>query len=338
MKFAVLTVAAMLAAATAAPLSEEQYQFLFTRFSEQFGKKYEVSNVFDKYQTFKSNVDLIVAHNASGQGYTMAINKFADMSQQEFSQFMGLKVVETAPAANTTVATPCPGMKAQGFEKIDWNKAEKVGPVKDQGQCGSCWAFSALGALEPIMRIQDPKTFDLSLDLSEQFLVDCSGSFGNNGCSGGLMGSAYKYIQSKGGVPTTKDYPYTAKDESCKADKVKLVEGSLPKGYTTVQTNDEGHMEALKKGPVAVALAASSSAFQFYKEGVVSSCTDRSINHGVTLVATGEAADAKGDIKQFYMIRNSWGAGWGDAGHIRLEYGTKQCGLTTSSFDVQPFF
>ena len=296
----------MLAAATAAPLTEEQYQFLFTKFSQQFNKNYAVENVFSKYQTFKSNVDLIVAHNASGQSYKMEINKFADMTAAEFNKFMGLKVVEQAPAAEDLtqiaagMANGARGVATTQFEEVDWVKAGVVMDAKDQGQCGSCWAFATTGALEPAMRIA--KKGDKKLDLAEQYLVDCSGSYGNNGCSGGLMSNAYEFIKSTGGMPATADYPYTAKDGKCNKS-VELNKNANPTGYTKVGTSDEAHMEALKKGPVAVALAASSSAFQFYKSGVVSNCTDRSINHGVTLVATGTEGG-----KQFYRIRNSWGS------------------------------
>jgi C1A family cysteine protease len=298
MKFAVLTVAALLAAATAAPLSEEQYQFLFSKFSAQFNKNYAVENVFSKYQTFKNNVDLIVAHNASGQQtYKMEINKFADMTASEFNQFMGLKVVEEVELVPFNNYTERSTIKATQFEEVDWVKSGAVVAPKDQGQCGSCWAFATTGALEPAMRIA--KKGDKKLDLSEQYLVDCSGSYGNNGCSGGLMSNAFEFIKSTGGMPATADYPYTAKDGKCNKT-VELNKKANPTGYTKVGTSDDAHMEALKKGPVAVALAASSSAFQFYKSGVVSNCTDRSINHGVTLVATGTEAG-----KQFYRIRNS---------------------------------
>lgn len=252
MKFAVLTVAALIASAAAAPLTEEQYQFLFSKFSQQFNKQYEVENVFSKYQTFKNNVDLIVAHNASGQSYSMEVNKFADLTTAEFNQFMGLKVVGQAPAANLDMSNPC--TKSQGFEKIDWVAAGVIAAPKDQGQCGSCWAFATTGALEPAIRIA--RKADISLDLSEQALVDCSSSYGNEGCNGGLMSSAYQYIVSVGGLPNTKDYKYTGRDGTCKKDApINPVSKLSGQGYVDVPTGDAGHIEALKKGPVAVALA-----------------------------------------------------------------------------------
>lgn len=331
MKYALLTVGAMLAAATAAPLTEEQYQYLFSKFSQQFNKNYEVQNVFSKYQTFKNNVDLIIAHNASGQSFTMEINKFADLTAAEFNQFMGLKL--TAAETNSTMSDleslirPV-NTKEVTFEPIDWIAKRMVTEPKDQGQCGSCWAFAATGALEPAARIAGKAGYDLNL--SEQFLVDCSKA--NSGCNGGLMSLAYDYIMSKGGIPNQKDYPYTARDERCKTEAPLNPVGN-PKGYKKIATNDAAHYEALKDGPVSVALAASSSAFQFYKTGVVTTCKDRGINHGVTMVGAGEQNGIK-----YYEIRNSWGSGWGDNGNIKLEYGTQQCGLTTSSFDVQPYY
>lgn len=144
------------------------------------------------------------------------------------------------------------------------------------------------------------------------------------------MSNAYEYYRNKAGACKQEDYKYTAKDQSCKT--CTAVEGFKVTGYKAVARGDDAHVEQIldKKTVVGVALAASSSAFQFYKSGVVTGCNDRGINHGVTLVGTGNLGG-----ENFYLIRNSWGANWGDNGHIRLGAGG-QCGLTTSSFDVFP--
>lgn len=139
------------------------------------------------------------------------------------------------------------------------------------------------------------------------------------------MSNAIDYLVSAGGACKTSEYAYTAKDGSCK----KCTPSVKVSGYESVPTGVDGHKKVLQNHVVSVALAASSSAFQFYKSGVVENCTDRSINHGVALVGLDEL-----NGKEFFLIRNSWGTSWGDNGYIRLSTTGSQCGLTTSSFDV----
>lgn len=334
MKLALVTVASIIAGAAAAPLSEDQYQFLFSKFTQQFDKKYEVKDIFTKYNTFKSNLDIIVAHNASGKNWSMGVNAFTDMTQSEFSQFMGLKVVETAPAVTQA---PCGGNVVDERDFIDWNTVKGgsiMNPIKNQGSCGSCWAFAAMAPLETMVADETGKLYDLS----EQELVDCAGGkWGNNGCNGGLMSLAYDYLESRPDICTTKGYPYVARDNRCVADSCGETAPVKVKGYTSVPAGDAAHIKQLQKGPIGVALAASSSAFQFYKDGVVDTCTDRSINHGVTMVSYGETVNKDGKTVQYYGIRNSWGSSWGNQGMILLlANGSPQCGLTTSSFDAVP--
>eukprot|EP00461_Guttulinopsis_vulgaris_P002944 UN02945 len=251
----------------------------------------------------------------------MAVNEFADMSAEEFAAKMtGLNPNLGQEYALSQLQAPVLGLKAS---PIDWVEKGVVNPVKNQASCGSCWAFATTAPLESRVAINGGKLYDLS----EQQLVDCSGSTGNSGCNGGLMSNGYEYIKKAGGMCLTSEYPYTAKDGSCKSCSA-VVSVS---GYQTVATNDDAHIEALQSGPVGVALAASSSAFQFYSSGILTSCTDRSINHGVTLVAYG----VEGGV-EYYTIRNSWGASWGDKGYIKIAARNKNCGLTTSTFDVFP--
>jgi len=306
----------------AAQLSNQQYQFLFTKYVEQYQKSYQTNDFFGKFETFKSNLDIIVAHNAKNLPYKLAVNQFADMSASEFAATMtGLNTNLAMPYAMEQLNAPVVGLTA---EPIDWVAKGKVNAVKNQASCGSCWAFASTAPLESRYSIEKGSLYDLS----EQQLVDCSGSTGNNGCNGGLMSNAYEYLKKAGGSCLSVDYPYTAKDESCKTTCAAKVEVT---GYKTVATNDDAHIEALQSGPVAVALAASSSAFQFYSSGILTACTDRSINHGVTMVAYGVEGNT-----EYYTIRNSWGASWGDAGYIKIAARNKLCGLTTSTFDAYP--
>lgn len=189
---------------------------------------------------------------------------------------------------------------------------------------GSCWAFAAVSPLESRAAIAGSPL----VALSEQHLVDCSGSTGNNGCNGGLMTNAYDfYIRNKGACAEV-DYPYTGRDGTCReCDPVVKV-----KGYKTIANGDIAHIEALQTGPISVAIAASSSAFQFYSSGVLTACSDRSINHGVVLTGYKDI-----DGTPAYVLRNSWGASWGNQGYMYIATGKDLCGLTTSFFDVFPF-
>lgn len=320
MKAVLFVIACLIAAAVAAPLSDSQYQFLFTKFIEQYNKQYEINDFFTKFNTFKSNLDLIVAHNAQQSSYKMGVNQFTDYTKAEFESMMGLRTQQQAPFAAKQLEAKTTGLFNVNGE-IDWRS--KMTPVKNQASCGSCWAFSAMASLE----FEVAKATGKIVDLSEQQLVDCSGSYGNNGCNGGLMSNAFEYLAANGGACLQTDYPggYTAKDGKCQQcpPTIKVT------GYKSVPTTPEGHLEILQERVISVALAASSQAFQFYKSGVVDNCTDRSINHGVALVGYGTESGT-----DYWLLRNSWGASWGDAGFIKLAYKGTQCGLTTSRFDV----
>ena len=203
-----------------------------------------------------------------------------------------------------------------------------MNPVKNQGQCGSCWAFSTVGALEGLYRIQKKQT----VSLSEQELVDCSGSYGNYGCNGGLMTSGYKYILDHK-IGTEKDYPYTARDGECKHPKGKRY--GITSQTPLTQATMANLSSDLAKQPVAVALEVDYG-FQAYTGGIYTStdsCGD-SLNHGVVAVGQGTAGG-----KRFIKIRNSWGPEWGEAGYIRMAYGKPDsrgtCGVA-NSWDTVP--
>lgn len=315
-------------------LSEEQYQFLFTKWVQTHGKNYETTNsLFSKFSTFKANVDLIIAHNSNpNETYKMAINKFADLTAEEFEQQMGLKANEKKFSSAKTVSaprvdTPCPAMNKANNRNIDWSKGF-LPPVRDQGQCGSCWAFSAVGTLAGAWAAHHDG--EQLPTLSEQQMVDCvtssfDRSYISEGCEGGLMSEALDYV-SKAGLCADADYPYTARDGACKSSSCKSrVE---IRGYKEVH-GDAEFVAEIQKHPVAIGIAASSSAFQFYSSGVVKTCRDRGLNHGVVL-----AGYFPEEAEPYYYVRNSWGSNWGDKGHIRLSTQGNQCGVATSPWDV----
>ena len=187
--------------------------------------------------------------------------------------------------------------------------------------CGSCWAFSAIGALEG----QHFRKTGKLTSLSEQNLVDCSTKYGNHGCHGGLMDLAFKYIRDNHGVDTESSYPYEGHDDQCHFKKSSV--GADDKGYTDVPTGDT---DALAKaiasvGPVSVAIDASQRSFQFYSHGIYNEpeCSSTALDHGVLAVGYGPG---------YFLVKNSWGETWGDGGYVKMtRNGQNQCGIASSA-------
>ena len=251
---------------------------------------------------------------------------------------------------------------------IDWTKNGMTTMVKDQGQCGSCWAFSAVSTLESYMRINNRS----SEMLSEQELVDCSTE--DYGCSGGFMDTAYDYVIENSGLHSSEDYPYTAKDGECKANcckeyneyvnenknlELEAFDKSIKKFYKEEFSDDEKNprlhrrvpgskfteyrffkpesvsdiKKSLEKGPIAIALDANSFFFRFYESGVIDLPSEYSygLNHAVMLV--GWDTDSEGE---HWIIQNSWGSGWGDKGLVRLRIREGEGTLLCQIYGVYP--
>ena len=196
-------------------------------------------------------------------------------------------------------------------EEVDWREKGAVTPVKNQGSCGSCWAFSATGSLEGGNFLATGKL----ISLSEQQLVDCDPK--SHGCGGGLMTNAFQYVKAHG-LCTEEDYPYHAKDEDCKDTQcesaIKIT------GYEETPEFDGAALkQAVAKAPVSVAVEADSAVFQMYKSGVVdSTACGTSLNHGVLAV---------GYTDEYWIVKNSWGANWGDNGYIKIKYDATGAGI-----------
>lgn len=275
-----------------------------------------------RFNIFKDNMEKIKKHNSNKNNtWWMGITQFADMTAEEFGihihkgcyQADKKQASEPAPFKNTTVLA----------DSVDWVAKGAVTGVKNQGSCGSCWAFSTTGAIEGRCQISSGKL----TSLSEQDLVDCSKQ--NSGCNGGLMDNAFAYVVKKGGICTEQEYAYKAKNELICHERWCGTKAGKITGYKDVTPNNEqALMAAVSAGPVSVAIEADQQTFQLYKGGVFEGTCGDELDHGV--LAVGYGVD---DGKKYWKVKNSWGASWGEAGYIRMvrgagsDAGEGQCGI-----------
>jgi len=286
-----------------------------------------------RQKIFNQNVDMIEEHNqkyeAGKETFKMGINRFADMLQSEIGALMkGFRSTDKVPATSVFVADKNAALP----DTVDWREEGIVTPVKDQGDCGSCWAFSTTGTLEG----QHALSTGSLVSLSEEQLVDCA-PFPNQGCDGGFPKYALNYIRNNGGIMSEEDYPYLSTDTQeitgpCEFVARKVV--ATCTGYVAVKSSDENGDElALKEavadiGPISVSIDASHLSFQFYKSGVYynENCSSELLDHAVLAVGYGTTITGQ----DYWLVKNSWNAGWGDEGYIKMARNRdNNCGIAT---------
>jgi cathepsin L len=312
------TAVAILALLAAPALADRQ---IFAAWKALNNKAYTQDEESLRYAIFEANLARIASHNSKGETWSMAMNEFGDLTPQEFAaaRIGGYKPRKIRRNPNN-LTTSTPNVKLPS--SVDWTTKGAVTPVKNQQQCGSCWAFSTTGSVEGINEISGKGL----ISLSEQELVDCSGSAGNQGCNGGLMDDAFQWIISNGGLCTEAAYPYTAQDGTCQEST--CTSAVTISGYTDVaHNNDVALATAVAQQPVSIAIEADQSSFQFYSGGVMTAACGTALDHGVLAVGYGT------DGVEYWKVKNSWGTSWGEAGYIRFGRGSQynsgagQCGI-----------
>jgi len=290
---------------------------VFESWHKQFGRNYasEIQEA-QKYSVWMENLWKIADYNSRDLTFKLRLNQFGDLTEEEFRlQVHGttgscipskdkLKTLQSVKSQTPVAREP-----VQLPASVDWTTQGVVTPVKNQGDCGSCWAFSTTGSLECDYAI---KTGSLT-SLSEQQLVDCSSSYGNDGCNGGWYYYAWEYAAKEGGLCTEAAYPYTGVQGTCKQTSCGT-KYDAPASYTKVTADDETALEtAAAAGCVSVAIEADQFAFQYYSSGILTGTCGTAIDHAVLVVGYG----AQGG-QDYWKVKNSWGTSWGEAGYVLI--------------------
>ncbi len=340
----------------------EKYQSWVEKYSIEIRDNDHYRNIFEKWQENHKYIEEINSKNLT---YKLDHNQFSGMDSDEFAQYMGFEnnlqmdfgkfkpenlkkrideikclksCVDDYDSHNKIQTVECVtscikdenNLSVEIPESIDWVQRGAVTPVKNQGQCGSCWSFSTTGAMEGAYFV----AYNNLVSFSEQELVDCDNV--DKGCNGGLMDNAFKWVEKNGGLCSENDYKYnsgtTKKAGSCDKSCSNIKNSEIKNYYDVPVKSDESMMEALAGQPVAIAIQANQKDFQLYKSGVFTGSCGTRLDHGVLAVGYGSL-----DGEDYYKVKNSWGTTWGDNGYILLGRGSSynrgkgQCGMLMSA-------
>jgi len=329
MKYSVIAVVLFLAAAiygasTPKPTPVNSAKIAFDRFKAKFARSYTSdAEEAARFAIFRDNIAYVDQLNAKDVNKPYGVSKFMDLSRTEFaSQYLlknnltkDARAGEKVQPITTPVALPT---------TFDWNTQTPncMTKVKDQGQCGSCWVFSAVETIESVCCLSG---YPLTI-LSEQQIVDCDSDGGVQGCNGGWPEDVYTYTQRFGGLDTEASYPYQAVDGTCQASQTGLYKCPLTSWkFVSQDASTENTMQQYLYSNSPLSIACDAETWQFYTGGVVTadSC-GQDLDHAIQL--TGWTVK---DGQNAWTVRNSWGADWGESGYIYLQLGQNTCGIAT---------
>ncbi|CAJ2658869.1 unnamed protein product [Trifolium pratense] len=304
-------------------LSEPSIVEAHQQWMMKYGRTYTNNSELEKRRKiFKENLEYIENfNNAGNKSYNLGLNLYSDLTSKEFiASHTGLKVPRHLSSSKKGSNTIHFNLSDDVPTKFDWRDEGAVTDVKNQQRCGCCWAFSAVAAIEGIVKI---KTDSLT-SLSEQQLVDCDEQ--NQGCNGGFMDDTFKYIIQNQGIASEAEYPYQGNDQTCQFND-QMTPAAQITSFVDVPANDEQQLlHAVAQQPISVGIAVGTE-FQLYQKGVYSGTCGRDLNHAVTAVGYGVSEDGT----KYWLIKNSWGKNWGEEGYIRMlrESGESegQCGI-----------
>ncbi|EOA25878.1 hypothetical protein CARUB_v10019256mg [Capsella rubella] len=302
----------------------EKHEQWMSRFHRVYSHDAEKAS---RFEIFKKNLKFVESFNMNtNKTYKLDVNKFSDLTDEEFqARYMGLLVPEgKTRTSQETVSFRYENVSETG-ESMDWRQKGAVTAVKNQGHCGCCWAFSAVAAVEGIMKIAKGEL----VSLSEQQLVDCNRE--NKGCGGGIMWKAFNYIINNQGITTEDSYPYQASQQTC--DSTHSIAATISAYETVPQNDEEALLKAVSQQPVSVAIDGSGAAFKHYSGGIFEDedCGTH-LTHAVTIVGYGTSEEG---IK-YWLLKNSWGEQWGEDGYMRIKRDVDApegaCGLAKLAF------
>jgi cathepsin F len=295
----------------------------FEYFKQKHGKTYTGDEHAKRLSIYTANLEKIKDLNKRSKTAVFGETKFADLTRDEFAASVLSPM--TAVRDESRVA---PDIDVSDLPKeVDWRTKGVVTPIKNQGACGSCWAFSAIGNIEGQWALANHTL----TQFSEQNLVDCDhecmqydgGKSCDAGCNGGLQPNAYNYVIKAGGIDTESDYPYAGVNGQCQFKKQNI--GASIKNWTMI-SKDEKQIAAQLNARGPLAIAADAVEWQFYIFGIFDLPCGSSLDHGILIVGYGSGESIIGE-QDYWIIKNSWGEGWGEHGYMRLHRGDGKCGV-----------
>jgi len=326
--------------------SQVESESLFSDYVKKYEKPYanHLNEYQERFKHFQNSLKRIDSLNRKYNPMTQfATNKFSDMSVEEFKSTYLMKKMnpqDLAPSCFTPQSLPTVNVKDLP-ESIDWRQKGVINPIKDQGMCGSCWAFSVVGNMESQYAIK----YNKLLSFSEQMIVDCSKGCTeaynqkvcNMGCNGGWMWTAMYDIIGWKGIESEQDYPYTARDSQCNKDNTKLIPSLV--NYTCLSGSkgpaSEDAMTSFLAYNGTLSVALNADLLMDYSSGIINpfvpswECDPTAIDHAVVIVGYGQEY-SWGIMTKYWIVRNSWGQSWGEKGYFRLYRGEGLCGINTA--------